>query len=86
MKDEPILVDEEPLAETFIPTRMLFREGQLKEIVRHLKPAIHKKDARNVLITGPTGTGKTTIAKWILTEYFPRRHAYVNCLNARSEH
>lgn len=86
MKDEPILVDEESLTETFIPTRMLFREGQLKEITNHLKPALHKKEARNIVITGPTGTGKTTIAKWILAEHFPRRHAYVNCLNTRSEH
>lgn len=86
MKDAPILIDEQPLTETFIPTRLLHREGQLKEIVRHVEPALHSKDSRNVLVVGNTGTGKTSLIKWILKEHFERKHAYVNCLNARSEH
>jgi len=47
---------------------------------------LHGKDARNVLITGETGTGKTSLVRWILNEHFEREHAYVNCLNCRSEH
>ena len=86
MKDSPILLNEEPLTEVFIPTKLLHREGQLKEILSHLKPALHKKDARNVLIIGNPGTGKTTLIKWLLKEYFEGKHAYVNCLNCRSEH
>jgi len=84
MKDTPILLDEQPLTEAFIPTRLLHREGQLKEIIRHIEPALHGKDARNVLVTGNAGTGKTSLIKWMLKQYFERRHAYVNCLNCRS--
>ncbi len=86
MKDAPILIDETPLTEAFIPSRLLHREGQLKEIINHIKPALHGKDARNVLVTGNTGAGKTSLIKWMLKEYFERKHAYVNCLNSRSEH
>lgn len=86
MKETPILLNEEPLTEVFAPTRLLHREGQLKEILSHIKPALHRKDARNVLVIGNTGTGKTSLIKWMLNEYFERKHAYVNCLNCRSEH
>jgi cell division control protein 6 len=86
VKDTPILLNEEPLAEAFIPARLLHREGQLKEILSVLKPALHNKDTRNVLVIGNPGTGKTTLIKWLLNEYLERKHAYVNCLNCRSEH
>jgi cell division control protein 6 len=86
MKDSLILIDEEPLSETFIPTRLFHREGQLKEILTDIRPALHGKEARNVLVTGNTGTGKTSLIRWILKEHFEKKHAYVNCLNCRSEH
>jgi Cdc6-like AAA superfamily ATPase len=86
VKDTSILLNEEPLTEVFIPTKLLHRDGQLKEILTHIKPALHGRDARNVLVIGNTGTGKTSLIKWMLKEYFERKYAYVNCLNCRSEH
>lgn len=81
-----ILINQEPLTEAFIPERLLHREGQLKEILTHIKPALHKKQGRNVLVIGSTGTGKTSLVKWLLGEHAEKKHAYVNCLNCRSEH
>jgi cell division control protein 6 len=72
MKDSPVLVNEEPLTEVFMPTRLMHREGQLKQILSYIKPAIHRKDARNVLVVGNPGTGKTSLVRWLLKEYFER--------------
>ena len=35
---------------------------------------------------GTSGTGKTTIAKWILENYFKEISAYVNCWKYRTTH
>ena len=35
---------------------------------------------------GPSGTGKTTLVKWILKSYFKEISAYVNCWKYRSTH
>jgi cell division control protein 6 len=86
MKDSLILIDEEPLSETFVPTRLFHREGQLKEIFTYIRPALYGKEAGNILVTENTGTGKTSLIKWVLREHFEKKHACVNCLNCRSEH
>jgi len=37
-------------------------------------------------LVGPTGTGKTIVARWILESYFRDRSVYVNCWKYRSTH
>jgi len=64
-ESEPIIFNELPLTEAFIPTRLLHREGQLRELERCLKPALHNQTIENVFLVGPSGTGKTTLSKWI---------------------
>jgi Cdc6-like AAA superfamily ATPase len=41
--NESIIYNELPLTEAFIPTRLLHREGQLRELERCLKPALYGK-------------------------------------------
>jgi len=84
--NEIIIFNELPLTEAFIPTRLLHREGQLRELERCLKPALHNKTIENVFLVGPSGTGKTTLAKWILESYFKEISAYVNCWKYKSTH
>lgn len=81
-----IIFNELPLTETFIPTRLLHREGQLKELERCLRPALKKRPIENVFLVGPSGTGKTTLAKWILETYLKEISVYVNCWKYRSTH
>lgn len=84
--EEEIIVNELPLTEAFIPTRLLHREGQLKEIVRCLKPALRKRSVENIFLIGPTGTGKTLLAKWVLESHFKDISAYVSCWDYRHTH
>jgi orc1/cdc6 family replication initiation protein len=84
--DKKIIFNELPLTEVFIPTRLLHREGQLRELERCLKPALHNRLIENVFLVGPSGTGKTTLAKWVLETYFREISVYVNCWKYRSMH
>jgi len=86
VNEEPIIHNELPLTEAFIPTRLFHREGQLREIERCLKPALHNRAIENVFLVGPSGTGKTTLAKWILESYFKEISCYINCWKYRSTH
>lgn len=70
MNEESIIHNELPLTEAFIPTRLLHREGQLRELERCLKLALRKKSVENVFLVGPSGTGKTTVVRWILEMTF----------------
>lgn len=76
---QPILIDESLFDETFIPERLVSREGQIKEIARCLNPIRSGKSARNLFIYDPPGTGKTSVCKWILKEQFPKISTYINC-------
>lgn len=84
--DETIIFNELPLTEVFIPTRLLFREGQVQELVRCLKPALKNRSIQNVFLVGESGTGKTTTGRWVLESHFKHVSAYVNCWKYRSTH
>jgi Cdc6-like AAA superfamily ATPase len=84
--NESIIYNELPLTEAFIPTRLWHREGQLRELERCLKPALHNRIIENVFLVGPSGTGKTTLAKWVFESYFKEVSVYVNCWKYRSSH
>jgi len=58
VNEDVIIHNELPLTEAFIPTRLLHREGQLRELERCLKPALHNKIVENVFLVGPSGTGR----------------------------
>lgn len=81
-----ILTNEGTLDEVFVPTRILHREDQLRELERCLKPALHNKSIQNVFLVGVPGTGKTAIARWVLENYFKEASAYVNCWKCRTTH
>jgi cell division control protein 6 len=85
-EDYPIIVNEDVLADIFVPEKLLHREGQIREIERCLKPALKNKPIENIFLLGTSGTGKTTVIKWILENYFKENSAYVNCWKFRTSY
>ena len=83
-EDYPIIVNEDVLTEVFIPDRLFHREGQIRQIERCLKPALKNSPIENIFLLGVSGTGKTTVMKWILENYFKDISAYANCWKSRT--
>lgn len=79
-----IIVNQVPLTEDFLPSRPLHREQQIREILENLRE--YDKGPVNLALIGPPGTGKTTIAKWILENYFKSNYCYVNCWLNKTAH
>jgi len=82
--EDSIIINEEALTEAFIPTRLLHREGQIQEFERCLRPTLKNRSIENIFLIGTSGTGKTTVAKWVLENYFKEISAYVNCWKHRT--
>nr|WP_305148810.1 Cdc6/Cdc18 family protein [Halobellus inordinatus] len=76
------------LKEDWVPQELQHRDGQLQHLSGELKPIAHGLGAKSIIITGPSGTGKTTIAKYIVRqleqEVFGIRWGYVNCISETS--
>lgn len=56
------------LTEYYTPTKILFRDSQIKEITNVFRNFKEQGMASNLLIQGVTGSGKTTVIKRIIDE------------------
>jgi len=77
-----IIKDLRVLTESFIPRRIIHRDGQINALRDNLKPLIDKEAPRNSFIYGPPGTGKTSMSQYVVDElkaYSPVLSVYINC-------
>ncbi len=85
-----IIKDESALTEAFIPGRLLHRDGERDYIASCLKPVIINQSIRNLFLYGSTGTGKTSLMRWMFRElesHTPNaKTIYINCWKAQTTH
>jgi len=78
-----IFKDERFLYPEYIPEKLPFRESQIAEIAGSLKPLLRNGKPQNLFIFGPSGTGKTVTARYVLREleeYASKvKGIYINC-------
>ncbi len=78
-----IFRDESVLRPEFMPDELPGREREMGELAAYLQPAARGQAPPSVLLSGPPGTGKTTMARLLLKQLSEvSRHAlplYINC-------
>lgn len=65
-KFQSIIEDERVLTADFLPNRMVHRDSERQEIANALNPILEKGQPRTTLLHGPPGTGKSTMAEYVV--------------------
>jgi cell division control protein 6 len=88
--ENEIFQDERVLMPDYLPEVMPHREKQIEEVAYGLKGAAGGKKTENMLILGPSGTGKTSTVRYVLKqlqEYSQRVvPIYINCWESSTRH
>lgn len=80
---------ESALSAAYLPDEPVKREAELREVADAMRPLKARSPPENVLLYGPSGTGKTTVAKHVLDCLADETRVatpYINCwqYNTRS--
>lgn len=80
-----LFIDREALSPEYIPDRLPFRDGQADSIAEVLAPVLHGSKPSNMLLYGKTGTGKTAVARHVLSrlQEEDRKNLVVAYINTR---
>lgn len=94
VNDARLFKDREVLRHDYLPDKLPHRETQIRILGQAVAPVLKGARCSNIFIYGKTGTGKTAVAKYVLThleikakEYgAPVKFCYVNCRMIGSEY
>lgn len=88
--EKGVFKDERVLLPEYLPGALPHREKEINEIALALRPAASGGKPENVIVVGPTGTGKTACARHVLkqlSEYSQRvLPVYINCWGISTRH
>ncbi len=81
--EQTIFKNETVLMPDYLPTDILHREKEIKELVSSINVLIHGRKGENLFLIGNPGTGKTCCSKYVLTELEQHTQRilpiYINC-------
>jgi Cdc6-like AAA superfamily ATPase len=83
-----MITDVRVFDDEYLPRELVHRDGDLDELSQAFGPAVDGDTADNVLISGPSGVGKTALARYALNRLLHHAdfdRAYVRCLGATEE-
>jgi Cdc6-like AAA superfamily ATPase len=84
-----MITDARALRQDYVPQELYHREGKISHISSALRPVSGADLGEDILIHGPSGTGKTTIAKFVLDqlkrETLDVEWGYTNCISNASK-
>jgi len=81
------MIRDDVFDEDYIPPALIAREKQMEELRFCLMPATRQRKPFHSWLFGPPGTGKTTVAKYMLEKLYEEANGmgvYIDCRRART--
>lgn len=78
-----VITDPRVFEEDFVPTELVHRDGEIDHLTSTLEPVLHDEPPEHSILFGPTGTGKTCLARHTVDQLVDETGGvtsqYVNC-------